>query len=159
MDLKITGRCAAVAAASQGLGFGTARALAAEGVRVASCGRNRGKVEKAAASLGPDAVPLVVDVSNAEGAGEFVAQAREALGGLDILVTNAGGPPPGNFEQTPLEAYPDAISLNLMSVVAMTPLSNSSTKTAVTLSPASAMAGSTREAPVAKTELTKLQTR
>ncbi len=119
MDLKITGRCAAVAAASQGLGFGTARALAAEGVRVAICGRNREKVEKAAASLGPDAVPLVVDVSNAEGAGEFVAQAREALGGLDILVTNAGGPPPGNFEQTPLEAYPDAISLNLMSVVAM----------------------------------------
>ena len=119
MDLKISGRCAAVAAASRGLGFGTARALAAEGVRVAICGRDREKVEKAAASLGPDAVPLVVDVSNAEGAREFVVKAREALGGLDILVTNAGGPPPGNFEQTPLEAYPKAISLNLMSVVAM----------------------------------------
>ena len=119
MNLGITGRRAAVAAASQGLGFGTAQALAAEGVRVAICGRDRVKVEKAAARLGLDAVPLVVDVSTADGARAFVVQAREALGGLDILVTNAGGPPAGNFEQTPLEAYPGALSLNLMSVVAM----------------------------------------
>ena len=49
----------------------------------------------------------------------FVAAATEALGGIDILVTNAGGPPPGNFATTDVDAYPAAIDLNLMSVVAM----------------------------------------
>jgi 3-oxoacyl-[acyl-carrier protein] reductase len=48
-----------------------------------------------------------------------VAEATEALGGLDILVTNAGGPPPGTFASTKVEDYPAAIELNLMSVVAM----------------------------------------
>ncbi len=119
MDLGIEGKRAAVAAASSGLGLATARALAAEGVRVAICGRDRARVQKAAASLGHDAVALVADVSSAAGAAHFVERSREALGGLDILVTNAGGPPAGNFASTPLDAYPTAIDLNLMSVVAM----------------------------------------
>ncbi len=119
MDLGIAGRRAAVAAASSGLGLATARALAEEGVRVAICGRDRARVQKAAASLGHDAVALVADVGTAEGARHFVERSRESLGGLDILVTNAGGPPAGNFASTPLESYPEAIDLNLMSVVAM----------------------------------------
>lgn len=113
------GRRAAVAAASAGLGFATAKALADEGVRVAICGRDRGKVDDAVARLGANAVGLVADVSNAEGSAAFVAAATEALGGLDVLVTNAGGPPAGNFAQTPVDAYPAALDLNLMSVVAM----------------------------------------
>ena len=48
-----------------------------------------------------------------------MAAATEALGGVDILVTNAGGPPPGNFASTPVEAYEPALDLNLLSVVAM----------------------------------------
>src|SRR5690606_15686943 len=56
--------------------------------------------------------------STPEGASEFIATAREALGGLDILVTNAGGPPGGNFAETPAAAYSAALDLNLMSVVA-----------------------------------------
>jgi len=119
MDLGIAGKRAAVAAASSGLGLATARALANEGVRVAICGRDRARVQSAAAELGHDACALVADVSTPEGAEHFVVRSREALGGLDILVTNAGGPPPGNFASTPTEAYPDAIALNLMSVVAM----------------------------------------
>jgi 3-oxoacyl-[acyl-carrier protein] reductase len=119
VDLGIAGRRAAVAAASQGLGFATAAALAAEGARVAICSRDEGRIEEAAKRIGGAAVPLVADVGTPEGAAGFIEAAREALGGLDILVTNAGGPPPGNFESTAVEAYPVALDLNLMSVVAM----------------------------------------
>jgi len=119
METGLTGRRAAVAAASRGLGFASARALAAEGARVAVCGRSKEHIEEAAARIGDRAVPLVADVSTPEGARRFVIDAREALGGLDVLVTNAGGPPPGTFETTPLDAYPPALALNLLSVVAM----------------------------------------
>lgn len=119
METGLTGRRAAVAAASTGLGFASARALAAEGARVAICGRSKDRIEEAAARIGDGAVPLVADLSTAEGARRFVVEAREALEGLDVLVTNAGGPPPGNFATTPFEAYGPALALNLLSVVAM----------------------------------------
>jgi 3-oxoacyl-[acyl-carrier protein] reductase len=119
METGLAGRRAAVAAASQGLGFASARALAAEGARVAICGRSKDRIEAAAARIGDAAVPLVADVSTPDGAARFVAEAREALGGLDVLVTNAGGPPPGTFATTPLENYTPALALNLLSVVAM----------------------------------------
>ena len=119
MDFGLSGKRAAVAGGSSGLGFASARALAQEGVRVAICGRDRGRVEAAAEEIGSGSIALVADVSQLEQARGFVADAREQLGGLDILVCNAGGPPPGTFESTPVEAYPDAIALNLMSVVAM----------------------------------------
>ena len=57
------------------------------------------------------------DVASAAGGEAFVAAATEALGGLDILVTNAGGPPPGTFASTDVDAYPAAIDLNLLSIV------------------------------------------
>lgn len=119
MDFGIAGKRAAVAAASAGLGLGTARALVAEGVRVALCGRDRGRIEAAAAELGDAAVPLVADLASPDAARDFVVQARAALGGVDILVCNAGGPPPGTFESTSIQAYQDALSLNLLSTVAM----------------------------------------
>lgn len=83
------------------------------------CGRDRGRIEEAATSIGHGAVPLVADVSTPAGAMSFVADATGALGHVDILVTNAGGPPPGTFASTPVESYPDALHLNLLSVVAM----------------------------------------
>ena len=119
MDLGIAGRRAAVAGASAGLGFETAAALAAEGVKVAICSRDRERIEQAAAKIGPEVVPLVADLSNAEGGSTFVLAARESLGGLDILVPNAGGPPPGTFASTELEAYREACELNLLSTIAM----------------------------------------
>jgi 3-oxoacyl-[acyl-carrier protein] reductase len=119
MDLGISGRRAAVAAASAGLGYASAKALADEGVHVAICGRDRHRVEEAAASIGGGCVPLVADVGDAAGAEAFVAAATEALGGIDVLVTNAGGPPPGTFASTPVDAYSSALDLNLLSVVAM----------------------------------------
>jgi 3-oxoacyl-[acyl-carrier protein] reductase len=122
MDLGIDGRRAAVAAASAGLGLACARALAREGVRVALCGRRPERVDAAVADLradGADAVGLVVDVSDAEGGGAFVDGAVEALGGVDILVANAGGPPAGTFASTDVSAYPSALGQNLLSTVAM----------------------------------------
>lgn len=119
MELGIQGKRAAIAAASAGLGFESALALANEGVRVAICGRDRERIESAAARIGNGAIAVVADVGTPEGATGFVADATDALGGLDILVTNAGGPPAGTFESTPFSAYPSAIDLNLLSVVAM----------------------------------------
>jgi 3-oxoacyl-[acyl-carrier protein] reductase len=123
MDLGISGRTAAVAAASAGLGLASARALAADGVRVAICGRDQARVDDAVASLAPvdgGHVGLVADMSTTDGASGFVRAAAEALGASpDILVTNAGGPPAGTFASTPLDAYGPALDLNLLSVVAM----------------------------------------
>ena len=119
MDLGIAGRRAAVAAASKGLGFGVAQALAAEGVHVAVCGRTRETIDAAAAALGHDAVPIVADVSHIEGATGFVRDARAALGGIDILVLNAGGPPAGDFEHTTVEQYLEAFELNCRGGIAM----------------------------------------
>lgn len=108
-----------MAGASSGLGFATASALAAEGVRVALCGRNQDKVDAAVARIGHGAIGLVADVGTARGGQDFVRAARDALGGLDILVPNAGGPPPGTFASTELDAYAKAIELNLLSTIGM----------------------------------------
>ncbi|HZM37633.1 MAG TPA: SDR family NAD(P)-dependent oxidoreductase, partial [Acidimicrobiales bacterium] len=95
MDLGIEGRRAAVAAASAGLGLGCARALVREGVDVAICGREAERVDAAVAGLQADArsgaavTGVVADVSTVAGATGFVTDAAAALGGVDILVTNA----------------------------------------------------------------------
>jgi 3-oxoacyl-[acyl-carrier protein] reductase len=123
VDLGLAGRTAAVAAGSAGLGLASARALAEAGVRVALCSRDAGRVEEAVASLAPvdgGHCGLVADVGSPAGATGFVEAASGALGrDPDILVTNAGGPPPGTFASTPLDAYGPALELNLLSVVAM----------------------------------------
>jgi 3-oxoacyl-[acyl-carrier protein] reductase len=120
MDLGIAGKRAAVAAASKGLGFAAAAALAAEGVSVAICGRDPATVEAAADRIGSAAVGLVADVSTAAGAAGFVADARDALGGIDILVPNAGGPPAGDFAAfDDVSVYAEAFALNALSTIAM----------------------------------------
>jgi 3-oxoacyl-[acyl-carrier protein] reductase len=119
VDLGIAGRRAAVAAASQGLGFGVAQALAAEGVQVAICGRRADEVHAAADRIGGDTVALVADVSTAGGGTAFVQAARDALGGVDILVANAGGPPAGDFSSTTVDQYLAAFELNCRSAIAM----------------------------------------
>ena len=82
-------------------------------------GRDPDRLNDAARSV-PGAIPIVGDVSNASGATALVESANEALGGIDILVTNAGGPPGGNWAGTDTDLYPAALDLSLMSVVAMT---------------------------------------
>lgn len=123
MDLGLTGRTAAVAAASAGLGLESARALVAAGVRVAICGRRLDRVDAAVADLGAGTVGLVADVSTTDGAAAFVADATTALGSVDILVANAGGPPAGAFadfaDAASLGAYRAALEENLLATVAM----------------------------------------
>lgn len=118
MELGLHDRTALVAASSAGLGFATAAALAAEGCRVVVSGRSAGRLEEAAGRI-PGSIPVVADVSTPAGAAGLVDEAVSALGRVDILVTNAGGPPAGTFATTDVEAYPDALALNLLSVVAM----------------------------------------
>jgi 3-oxoacyl-[acyl-carrier protein] reductase len=119
MDLGIAGRRAAVAAASKGLGFAVASALVAEGVHVAVCGRHADTIEAAATKLGGETVPIVADVSSVDGATGFVRDARDALGGIDILIANAGGPAPGNFSSVTVDQYLEAFELNCRSTIAM----------------------------------------
>ena len=119
MDLGLNGRTAAVAAGTAGLGLGTARALAAEGVRVAVCGRDGARLAAALAEIGHGAVGFECDVSTAEGGREFAERAAAMLGHVDILVANGGGPPAGTFESTPESEYLPALEKNLLSVVAM----------------------------------------
>jgi 3-oxoacyl-[acyl-carrier protein] reductase len=120
VDLGIGGRRAAVAAASAGLGLGAARALAAAGVRVAICGRDEERLAGALAGLGGGAVGIRADLADPARAAAFVEEAGERLGGpVDILVANAGGPPPGTFATTELDAYRAALELNCLSTIAM----------------------------------------
>jgi 3-oxoacyl-[acyl-carrier protein] reductase len=122
VDLGLAGRRAVVAAATSGLGLATARALGREGARVALCGRDRTRLTAAVDGLraeGIEASGHVADVADPDGAAGFVREAGAALGGVDILVTNAGGPPAGTFASTGLDAYLPALRLNLLSTVAM----------------------------------------
>ena len=103
MDLGLKGKVAFVAAASKGMGRACAMGLAAEGARVAMCARTASALEEAAADLrqrtGAEVVAVPADLSRAEDVARAVARTREALGEVDILVANVGGPPPGGFEQ------------------------------------------------------------
>lgn len=123
MDLGITGRRALVTGASSGLGLSTARALAANGVSVVISSRSLDRLEAAAATIvptgGAQVHVAVADVSDPAAAVDLVARTTELLGGIDILIANAGGPPPGNFASTDFAAYDAALRLNLLSTVAL----------------------------------------
>lgn len=122
MDLGLKDRRAIVLAASAGLGFATAKALAAEGARVAICSRDQGRAGAAAERIRgefPDAEvhAFAADVSDAASLGAFFDTATRALGGLDILVCNAGGPPAGGFVDLGEAQWERGFNLTLMSVV------------------------------------------
>jgi 3-oxoacyl-[acyl-carrier protein] reductase len=123
MDLGLKGRPALVAAASRGLGKACATSLAAEGASVAICSRDRGAIEAArdeiAEATGATVVAVTADVSREDDALRFVREGTEALGGCQILVANAGGPPTGRFEDLDEEAVRLALDLNFFSTLRM----------------------------------------
>jgi len=119
MDLGISGMKAAVAASSAGLGLGTAKALAAEGVEVVVSGRDGDKLEAARKAVGGNTRAIEADFSTPEGGRAFVEAAIEELGQIDILITNAGGPPPGTFATTDLAGYEAAINMNCLAMIEM----------------------------------------
>jgi 3-oxoacyl-[acyl-carrier protein] reductase len=121
MDLGLHGAKALVCGASRGLGYATARVLAAEGAQVALNARNAERLEEASRTLSSETASLVIpiagDIATPEGPAAVVATAREALGGLDVLVTNSGGPPPGRFDELPDAAWQSAFELLVLSSV------------------------------------------
>jgi 3-oxoacyl-[acyl-carrier protein] reductase len=119
MHLDLDGRRALVTGASSGLGLACAQALAAEGASVAIAARSAERLAAAAATCAGDVAQIVADVSSPDAIEAMVADATARLGGIDILIANAGGPPPGNFTDTDLAAYEPALRLNLLSTVAM----------------------------------------
>lgn len=116
MDLGLQDRRALVTAASKGLGRACAAALAAEGARVYVSSRDPASIEATGRAIGA-AGWSVADVSKAGEPEALVERAASLLGGLDVLVVNAGGPPPGTFQTTPLEGWDAAFQLTLMSAV------------------------------------------
>lgn len=121
MDLGIAGRCALVTAASKGLGLASARALAAEGCRVIVSSRGGAALEAAAASVrdetGAEVVAIAADVSERDDLERLVRAAGERFGGVDILVTNTGGPAPGTFATADESAWEAGVDNTLMNVV------------------------------------------
>jgi 3-oxoacyl-[acyl-carrier protein] reductase len=121
MDLGIRNKVALVTGASSGLGEACALALAAEGARVAVAARRREKLEEVAArarDLGaPDARAFTVDLSDATSIDALVREVRSALGGIDILVANSGGPKPGTFTQKNMEDWDAAYNAVLRSML------------------------------------------
>lgn len=97
MDLQLAGKTALVSGGSRGLGNGVAQALAGEGVRVALLARDQGKLDTAVAEIranGGDAIGVVADLNGPDAVERAFAEASAALGQIDILVNNSGGPPP-----------------------------------------------------------------
>src|SRR5690242_8863275 len=121
MDLGLQGKAVFVAGASKGLGAATARQFAREGARVAINSRDEAKLAAMAADIqaetGAEVLALAGDVSKAADIERSIAQAAERFGGLDVLVTNAGGPPPGKFDDFDDAAWQKAIDLQLLSTI------------------------------------------
>jgi 3-oxoacyl-[acyl-carrier protein] reductase len=121
MDLGLKGKVAMVAAASQGLGFAIARALASEGARVSIAARNHTTVAAAAIRIeeatGAQAIATVADVNSAAAIEAWHRNTVEKFGGVDILITNSGGPPAGTASGFDDAAWQGAFELLLMSVV------------------------------------------
>lgn len=124
MDLGLTGKVALVAAGSRGLGRAVAEELAAEGASLVLCARESQTLTETAAAIAEKnnahvlAVPA--DVTITDDIKRVVDSGIDRFGGIDILVTNAGGPPAGRFDQLTREQWDRAIGLTLMSAVELT---------------------------------------
>ncbi len=120
MDLRLAGRTAIVCGASSGMGLAIAEALAGEGANVAMFGRRRDLLEREAERLG--ALPVRGDLTVPADLKRLVKRTVDAFGGIDILVNNGGGPPPGPAEGLTDEAIEGAVELLLLSAVRLTNL-------------------------------------
>lgn len=124
MDLGLKGKIAIVTASSRGIGRATAEILAAEGARITICARTAAAVTSAAEQIrgrtGAEVLALEADVTRAEDIERIVARTVEAYGTVNILVNNAGGPPPGTFDTLGDSEWQAGFELTLLSVIRMT---------------------------------------
>jgi 3-oxoacyl-[acyl-carrier protein] reductase len=123
MDLGLTNKVALVAAASKGLGFGVAQALAREGARVSMCSRSAADIEAAASKLraetGATAIGFACDVADAASIQAWVDSSVREFETIDMLLVNAGGPPAGFFKELTDQQWQAAFELTLMSTIRM----------------------------------------
>lgn len=120
MDTGLQGKVAVVTASSAGLGKAIATAFGREGAQVVMCSRSQERIEAAAADVrdtGAEVLALEIDVTNPDDIERLIASAVEQFGGVDVLVTNAGGPPAGTFDRFDDTAWQTAFDLTLMSAV------------------------------------------
>ncbi len=121
MNLGLKDRNVIVAAASEGIARAAAEKFAAEGANVAICSRDAGKLNAAAAQIRERSTAKVLaeplDVTDEKAVAEFVERVAIEFGGVDVCVTNAGGPPPKMFLATTTEEWHRAVELNFMSVI------------------------------------------
>ena len=120
MDLGLKGKIALVTGASRGLGFATAKILAQEGARIAINSRDQEKLAAAVdqlAQYGTDVISLPGDLTDPQKPEHIVMGALAVFGGIDLLFTNAGGPPPASFEDIDEQTWSHAIDLSFMSHV------------------------------------------
>jgi 3-oxoacyl-[acyl-carrier protein] reductase len=120
MELGLAGRTALVTASSKGLGRASAEALAAEGASLVVCGRGREALDEAAGSLrgsGADVLAVQADVARPEVAQQLVDAAIERFGRLDVVVANAGGPPPGHALDVDDDGARSAVEANLLASI------------------------------------------
>jgi 3-oxoacyl-[acyl-carrier protein] reductase len=121
MNLQLHDKRALVTGSSRGLGYATALALAKEGCCVAINGRDEAKIKNAAEKMsketGSQVIGIAGDVSLPDVPENVIHHAGDAFGGLDILVTNAGGPPPGSIDSLDEAAWQKGIDLCLMAHV------------------------------------------
>ena len=123
MDLGLAGRRAVVTGGSKGIGLAVAHELAAEGAAVAVCARDAEQVRAAEQALrahGGTVFASVTDVTVPEQVEAFVADAAQALGGIDVLVNNAGAAHPGTFETLTDEAWQGDLDVKLFSQIRCT---------------------------------------
>jgi 3-oxoacyl-[acyl-carrier protein] reductase len=123
MDLDLKDKIAIVGGASQGIGYGIAHLLAAEGARVAITARREPDLERAAeairAETGAEVLPIAADCRRAEDCTRVIDSVAGSLGGIDILVNNDGAPPLGEIATFDDAAWAKAVEQNLMYVVRM----------------------------------------
>jgi len=108
MDLGLRGRVGLVMGSSSGIGLGIAEVLAREGARVAVVSRSAGRAAEAAGTIGGEAAPFVADATDLERLEALPAEVEAALGPIEILVTNTGGPPLGRSLSNELHEWEDA---------------------------------------------------
>jgi 3-oxoacyl-[acyl-carrier protein] reductase len=120
MDLGIAGKVALVTASSKGLGRASAEALALEGVKVVISARGEEALGDAAAAIraaGGEVHTVVADVTRPDAPARLVEETQRRYGGMDILVANAGGPPPGRALEITDEQIAAAVNANLVTSV------------------------------------------
>ncbi|HYA27902.1 MAG TPA: SDR family oxidoreductase [Acidobacteriota bacterium] len=124
MELGLNGKVALVAGASQGMGKAAALGFAREGAKVAICARGEAALNQAADLIrkesGSEVWAIVADMSKPDDIKKFVNESAKHFGRVDVIVNNAGGPPPGEFMKFTDDDWNNAFNLSFMSTMRMT---------------------------------------